>query len=147
VLRVLGKGAKRRSVVIDAGAADVLVAWIEARAQLRIPTRLPLISTLPTPSRPPGPWSHQAARAAIVRASRRAGLSLRSNPHSFRHAHACRLVEAGAGITTVQRQLGHSSSAVTDAYLRSLTTDALAHDAVAAVAWLPEVAESALAAD
>ena len=56
-------------------------------------------------------------RAMIPRMAKRAGISKRVHAHALRHSHAVELIEEGANVAEIRDQLGHSSIAVTDAYL------------------------------
>lgn len=54
----------------------------------------------------------------------RAGIDKRVHAHGLRHAHAVELVEDGVPIHHIRDQLGHSSLAVTDRYLRRIAPGA-----------------------
>jgi integrase len=54
------------------------------------------------------------------RAAGKAGLERRVHPHRLRHTHAAELVAEGMPMPVIRDQLGHSSLAVTDRYLRGV---------------------------
>jgi len=66
------------------------------------------------------------ARHMILRLARRAGVSGRVNPHSWRHAFARRCVRAGLDLSRTARLLGHKSVAVTARYYAVWDGDELA---------------------
>ncbi len=71
---------------------------------------------------PDQPLSREAVGDAVVQASRRAGLTKHTTPHSMRHAYAVHLLEAGTDIRKIQLLLGHRSLSTTARYLRLATT-------------------------
>ena len=71
---------------------------------------------------PDQPLTRDAVGDAVVQASQRAGLKKHISPHSFRHAYAVHLLEAGTDVRRIQLLLGHRSLATTARYLRLTTT-------------------------
>jgi integrase/recombinase XerD len=66
---------------------------------------------------PNQPLRREAVGKAVTRASRRAGLTKETSPHSFRHAYAVHLLEAGTDLRKIQLLLGHRSLSTTARYL------------------------------
>ena len=71
---------------------------------------------------PHQPLSRDAVGNAVTHATERAGLKKHTSPHSFRHAYAVHLLEAGTDIRKIQLLLGHRSLSTTARYLRLATT-------------------------
>jgi len=71
---------------------------------------------------PDRPLSRDAVGNAVARASQLAGLRKHPSPHSFRHAYAVHLLEAGTDVRRIQLLLGHRSLSTTARYLRLATT-------------------------
>jgi integrase/recombinase XerD len=71
---------------------------------------------------PHQPLSRDAVGNAVTQAGDRAGLKKHISPHSFRHAYAVHLLEAGTDIRKIQLLLGHRSLCTTARYLRLATT-------------------------
>ncbi len=115
-IRVLhGKGDKDRLAVIDDGALAVVARWVDVRKSLGVTSRRRLFCTLAG-----GPVQASYVRQLLPRLARRAGIDKRAHPHGLRHAHAVELVEDGVPVHHIRDQLGHSSLAVTDRYLRRI---------------------------
>ena len=114
-LRIMdGKGHKPRTVGLEPGAMATVQRWTDRRRQAGIKGRT-LLCTLPG-----GPMSQQYARAMLRRAADHAGIERRVVPHQLRHTHAAELVFERVPMPVIRDQLGHSSLAVTDRYLRDI---------------------------
>jgi site-specific recombinase XerD len=75
------------------------------------------------PGEIPGqPLTRAAVGDAVTQASQRAGLKKHTTPHSFGHAYAVHLLEAGTDVRRIQLLLGHRSLSTTARYLRLATT-------------------------
>ncbi len=59
-------------------------------------------------------------RALFPRLAKKAGIEKRVHAHGLRHTHAFELACEGHPLHLIQAQLGHSSLATTDRYLRHL---------------------------
>ena len=113
VVRVLGKGAKERTVPVGAPALRALDRWL-ARGR-------PALVTAAS-----GPALFLGARGSRVdpRTVRRAVHALLAHvpgapdlgPHGLRHSAATHLLEGGADLRSVQEMLGHATLATTQIY-------------------------------
>lgn len=108
-----GKGGRQRTVGIDPEAVAVLERWVERRKQLQLGPRRPLFCTLQGQ-----PLKPSYVRTMLPRLAAKAGIEKRVHPHGLRHSHAAELAVEGFPLNLVQQQLGHSSLATTDRYLR-----------------------------
>ena len=115
-LSILGKGDKKREVVISASTFKELIAlksneckYYEHvfRSQERGSLKL----------------SQQMIRVIVRQAALRAGIKKKVSPHWMRHAHASHSLDRGAPLHLVQAQLGHENISTTGEYLTSRPQD------------------------
>jgi site-specific recombinase XerD len=120
-IRVLhGKGDHDRVVGLDAGAWAILQLWLDRRAAAGINGRAPVFCTLKG-----RPMKSAYVRTLLPRLARKAGIDRRCHAHGLRHTHAYELATEGTPIHVIQAQLGHSSVATTDRYIKHLNPAAV----------------------
>ena len=115
-----GKGGKARTIDVTQSALDDLGRWLDVRDKFAAPGS-PVFCTLQGK-----PMERRDADRMIKRRGAKSGLGQRAHCHGLRHSHAVALLRAGVPVTVIMRQLGHSSLAVTTAYLNHLCPDDLA---------------------
>ena len=112
VVRVMGKGAKERSVPYGIPAQDALDAWLaRGRPELAGPSSG---SALFLGTRG-GRLQQTVVRRIVAQAARIAGLP-HTKPHDLRHSAATHLLDGGADLRAVQDLLGHASLSSTQIY-------------------------------
>jgi site-specific recombinase XerD len=109
----LSKGHKGRDVQLSSKLLELLRCyWRKVRpGEWMFPGELP-----------DQPLSRDAVGQAVARTSQHIGLKKAISPHSFRHAYAVHLLEAGTDVRRIQLLLGHRSLSTTARYLRLATT-------------------------
>jgi len=115
-----GKGDRQRTVGIDPASAALIERWLQVRRERGIKRSAPLFCTLAGKA-----IADQYVRQALPRLARRAGIDKRVHPHGLRHTHAAELAREGVPVNMIQAQLGHSSLATTDRYLRHIAPEEL----------------------
>lgn len=110
-----GKGDTRRTVGLDPGAFAVVERWLDRRKALGLTGRSTLFCTLQGAALKPS-----YVRTLLPRLAAKVGIEKRVHPHGLRHTHAAELASEGVPVNLVQQQLGHSSLATTDRYLRHI---------------------------
>ncbi len=108
VMRVLGKGNKQRTVLINSAAADAMRVYLGYRPRTsdeaffvgRSGRRLGV----------------RAIWMVVRTVERLSGLPLHASPHIMRHSFATHLLENGADLMTIKELLGHESLATTQIY-------------------------------
>jgi integrase/recombinase XerD len=103
-----GKGKKDRYVPLSATLLQALrTYWKKVRST----------GALFPSQRGGGPLTTGSITKVCVDARKKAGLSKRLTPHTFRHSFATHLLEAGTDLRTIQIILGHRSLRTTAIYL------------------------------
>ena len=121
VLKVKGKGDRKRLVRLDAIASATLLKWRGATYDPAAPVFA---------SREGGGHLNvRTVRVMVQRTARRAGVALavtadgkdrsRVSPHWMRHAHASHALARGKSAAVVRDTLGHTSIATTNIYLHA----------------------------
>ncbi len=118
-----GKGGKTRSVVLNESALAYVERWVKARRKVlkeRGVKSAPLFCTLDGNA-----IQSRYVRAMTTRAGRKAQLTKRCHFHGLRHSFAMETVRGKTPLNVVRKALGHSSLAVTTAYLDHINGDDL----------------------
>jgi site-specific recombinase XerD len=103
-----GKGKKDRYVPLSATLLQALrTYWKKVRSK----------GALFPSQRGGGPLTTGSITKVCADARKKAGLSKRLTPHTFRHSFATHLLEAGTDLRTIQIILGHRSLRTTAIYL------------------------------
>jgi integrase/recombinase XerD len=114
VIRVVqGKGQKDRYVMLSPKLLDILRSYWKAEHPK---------GWLFPGAYPGRPITRSAVEDACKKAQPLARISKPVTPHSFRHAFAVHLLEAGTDLRTIQLLLGHRSLGTTSRYLRIATS-------------------------
>nr|MDQ2897872.1 tyrosine-type recombinase/integrase [Actinomycetota bacterium] len=110
-----GKGDKRRTIGLDAGAFAMLERWLAIRAAHGMTGRPPIFCTLDG-----RPLDSSYVRHLLPRLAARAGIEKRVHAHGLRHTHAAELAAERTPANVIQAQLGHQSLSTTGRYLRHI---------------------------
>ena len=121
VVRVVGKGAKERSVPFGRPAERALRRWLDAgRAELLAPGSAAALFLGARGKR----LDVRAVRTLVHRRLAAVPGAPDLGPHGLRHTAATHLLEGGADLRSVQELLGHASLATTQRYTH-VTTERL----------------------
>jgi tyrosine recombinase XerC len=115
IVKVKGKGRKERLLPLGEPAVISIKKYFDARTD-KNPSFLI--------NKRGGSLTDRGVRLIIDNYIKKAALSLKISPHTFRHSFATHLLEHGADLRSVQELLGHSSISTTQVYTH-LTVDAL----------------------
>lgn len=111
---VTEKGDKTRTVFFTEWTADVLSAWFAQRLPAR--TVFYNFETLE-------PLTNSGLRGILKRLAKRAGVTGRVNPHSFRHCFAREYLRAGGNLATLSKEMGHRDTKTTIDHYTIYTED------------------------
>jgi integrase/recombinase XerC len=113
VVRVLGKGAKERTVPYGLAAERALDGWLAgARSELAGPRSGPALLL----GARGGRIDPRTVRTVVHRAVADVAGAPDIGPHGLRHTAATHLLDGGADLRSVQELLGHASLATTQLY-------------------------------
>ncbi len=121
-LSVLGKGSKRREVLLPSTVGSAVLA-IRNGATDDMPVFRSRRCTAGRRGTHPNALSTRAVNQMIKAVARRAGVNERTSAHWLRHCHASHALDRGASLATVRDTLGHASIAVTSTYLHARPSD------------------------
>jgi integrase/recombinase XerC len=113
LVRVMGKGAKERTVPFGVPAATALQGWLQlGRAQVATAGSGPALFL----GRRGGRVDPRQVRSAVHQILQNVPDAPDVGPHGLRHSAATHLLEGGADLRAVQEMLGHASLATTQIY-------------------------------
>jgi site-specific recombinase XerD len=115
VAKVKGKGRKERLLPLGEQAILSLKKYLDMRDDSKEALFL---------NKKEGSLTDRGVRNIIQRHIKKAAVSLKVSPHTFRHSFATHLLNRGADLRSVQELLGHSSISTTQVYTH-LTIDTL----------------------
>lgn len=110
-VRVTGKGRRQRIVPLGSYALKAVKMYLEKGRPFLKPNSEKLFLN----QRGEGLTS-RGIRLIITNIVKKAGLSRKITPHTFRHSYATHLLEGGADIRSVQELLGHKRLSTTEIY-------------------------------
>jgi len=121
-----GKGDKYRTCGISPDCEKIVFIWLERRKALGFSGRSPIFCGISKNAF--GTALKDAYfRVALPRIGRRAGIEKRIHAHGLRHSMATELSKEGVNLATISAQLGHSSIAITDRYIKRIAPVELAN--------------------
>ena len=112
-IRVWGKGAKERIVLIGVPAAEALVLYLDlGRIKLegKLDTKAVFLNRFG------GRIAERRIQHIVKKYARQAGLDLKVFPHIMRHTFATHMLDGGADLRVVQDLLGHAKLSSTQVY-------------------------------
>ena len=114
-LRIRGKGAKERLVILGPHARSALREYLGQRKKF-LEKRRRTGETALFVNRLGTALSERSVRRMLVKQLRRASLAGDVSPHRLRHSFATHMLDRGADLRVVQELLGHESLATTQVY-------------------------------
>jgi tyrosine recombinase XerD len=112
-IRVWGKGAKERIVIVGEAALEAVQTYTNmARGQL---TKGKAINALFV-NRSGGRLSERSVWNIIDKYRKQAGIDKEISPHTLRHTFATHMLDGGADLRSVQELLGHANLTTTQIY-------------------------------
>jgi len=115
IVKVKGKGRKERLLPLGEPAVVSIKQYLDSRSDNNKALFI---------NKRRGALSSRGVRLIIANYIKKAALTLKVSPHTFRHSFATHLLNRGADLRSVQELLGHSTIASTQVYTH-LTIDSL----------------------
>lgn len=112
-IRVWGKGAKERMVLMGKPAARALLTYLTQGRPILLGNRKTNAVFL---NRFGGRLSERSVQSILQEYANQVGLDRRVHPHMLRHTFATHLLDGGADLRVVQELLGHASLSSTQIY-------------------------------
>jgi len=113
LIKVTGKGSKERLVPIGSRSRQI---WFKFENKYRKDLLKGNITEELFISRNGRALTRAMVNKIIDKWSRKAGITKKISPHTFRHSFATHLIEGGADIRFVQHMLGHADISTTQIY-------------------------------
>jgi integrase/recombinase XerC len=120
-IRVWGKGAKERMVLMGEPAARALLTYLAQGRPALLGNRKTNAVFL---NRRGGRLSERSVQSILQEYANQVGLGRRVHPHMVRHTFATHLLDGGADLRVVQELLGHASLSSTQIYTHVSQTQA-----------------------
>lgn len=115
-MRVFGKGAKERVVLLNESANKWLMEYIEKYWQHLSNDRSPQATDPLFVSRQTTRLSSRSVHRIVLKYARLAEIDKPITPHTLRHSFATHMLEGGADLRVVQDLLGHTTISTTQIY-------------------------------
>lgn len=114
-----GKGDKYRTIGLSPDSQHILERWLERRKAMGFNGREPVFCGISKNA-----WGTRLNdsyfRVAFPRLGRKVGIEKRIHAHALRHSLATELSKEGQNLSIISAQLGHSSLAITDRYIKKI---------------------------
>ncbi|MEW6251776.1 MAG: tyrosine recombinase XerC [Planctomycetota bacterium] len=114
VVRVAGKGKKRRVIPLGPGAVQTILHFLDLRRS--DPRSTSFDSDALFINKHGQRLSTRSVRRKLDKYLLEAGLDLSVSPHTLRHSFATHMLRRGADLRSVQEMLGHQSLSTTQIY-------------------------------
>jgi len=122
VVRIAGKGKKRRVIPLGPGAVQTILHFLDLRRNS--PRSGSFDSEALFINKHGQRLSTRSVRRKLDKYLLEAGLDLSVSPHTLRHSFATHMLQRGADLRSVQEMLGHQSLSTTQIYTH-LTGDSV----------------------
>ena len=112
-IRVMGKGAKERIVLIGEPAANAITAYLNDGRRKSMGEKKTNAVFLNYQG---GRLTERSVQSLLEEYAKKSGIAKKVHPHVLRHTFATHLLDGGADLRVVQELLGHTSLSTTQIY-------------------------------